>query len=695
VEVTKILERVTLILLRLTKSKVLISIVLVALILTVSLPGFTSIGSAQPAERVPVIIGFRNFKDDKSVGDQGGEIKYSYGYIRAIAASVPPQAIDALQRNPNVAYVETDFKVYALQQPIPWGIAKIRAPEVWVTGNKGTGIKVAIVDTGIDTTHLDLKVVGGATFVAGTSSYNDDNGHGTHCAGIVAALDNDIGVVGVAPEAALYAVKVLDRSGSGYLSDVIAGIEWCIKNGMQVVSMSFGSTSDSTSLHAECDKAYSANIVLMAAAGNSGPGANTIGYPAKYSSVIAVGATDSSDVVASWSSRGPELSVTAPGVNVYSTYKGGTYATLSGTSMACPHVAGTVALILAKAAHTPVEVRGILQKTAVDLGPLGWDSTYGYGRIDAYAAATTGTTPDFSISATPSTLPIKAGASGSSTITVTSLNGFSGAVSLGASAPNGFTATLSPSSLTVAPGGSYSSTLSITVPSTAVAGPYTVMVTGASGSLTHSATVTVNVQTVPLAPQNLKATSGNAQTMLSWSAPSSDGGSAITNYNIYRGTASGGETWITTIGNTLTYTDTGLTNGVTYYYQVEAVNSVGTSLPSNEVSATPSIPTAKTMSVTVSTNKATYSRGSYVTITCTVKDSTTGNGLQGASVGVTVYYPNGSVAWTGSGTTDSSGRVRFSYRIGGSASKGTYKVVATASLTGYQTGTGQTTFKVV
>jgi subtilisin len=673
------------------ESKVGIGIVLAALILVISFSGFTSIASAQTAERVSVIIGFRGFNDAESVRAHGGVIKHSYEYIRAIAASVPPQALDALQRNPNVAYVETDFEVYALLQPIPWGIAKIRAPEVWATGNEGTGIKVAIVDTGIDTTHPDLNVVGGATFVAGTSSYNDDNGHGTHCAGIVAALNNELGVVGVAPGAALYAVKVLNRLGSGYVSDVISGIEWCISNGMQVVSMSFGSTSDSTSLHAECDKAYSANIVLVAAAGNNGPGSNTVTYPAKYSSVIAVGATDSSDVVASWSSRGPELSVTAPGVNILSTYKGGVYATMSGTSMACPHVAGTVALILANAAHTPAEVRDILQKTAVDLGTIGWDSAYGYGRIDAYAASAPATA-DFSISASPSALTIPAGASESSTITVKSLNEFSSTVSLITSAPPGLSVDPILFSLEVASGESASSTLSITASSATAAGTYTVTVTGTSGSLSHSATVTVNVPTVPSAPQNLKATAGDAKVTLSWSAPSSDGGSAITNYNIYRHIALGSETLLTTIGNVLTYTDTSVTNGQTYYYQVTAVNSVGESVRSNEASVTPS--SVKTLSVTIVTDKATYSRGSNVRITVTVKDRTTGNGLQGASVKVTVYYPSGSVAWTGSGTTDSSGTVRFNYRLGWSAPRGTYKVVATASLTGYQQGTGQTTFNV-
>jgi len=571
----------------LTKSKA----VLIAFILTITFSGIGTIATAQPLEMASVIIGFNGSSDADSIRARGGTIKYSYQYIQAIAASIPSQAINLLQTIPSVAYVETDYKVTALQQQTPWGIAKIGAPTVWATGNKGTGIKVAILDTGIDTSHPDLKVLGGATFVAGTTSYNDDNGHGTHCAGIVAALNNGIGVVGVAPETALYAVKVLDSTGSGYISNIISGIEWSISNGMQVISMSFGSTFDSTSFHAECDKAYNAGIVLVAAAGNNGPGANTVIYPAKYSSVIAVGATDSNDVVASWSSRGSELSVTAPGASIYSTYKGGAYATMSGTSMACPHATGTVALILAKAAHTPAEVKAILQSTAKDLGSTGWDSTYGYGRIDAYAASI------------------------------------------------------------------------------------------ASG-----------VQTVPSPPQNLKATAGDAKITLSWSTPSTNGGSPITGYKIYKGTASGTETFLTTLGNVLTFEDTSVTNGQTYYYKVTAVNGIGESTKSNEAYATPS--SLKTLKVVVTTEKATYSRGSNARITVIVKDGTTENGLPGASVKLTVYYPSGSVAWTRTGTTDPTGTVQFTYTIGWTARKGTYKVTATASLTGYQTETGQTTFKV-
>jgi len=549
-----------------------------AILLILLVPFSASIVTAQPAEKIPVIIGFREFQDAALVRSHGGEIKYVYEYILAIAASLPPPAIDALKKNPNVDYVEADFEVYALTQTTPWGIQKIRAPEVWATGNKGTGIKVAILDTGIDIKHPDLKVVGGVSYVWYTlGNYNDDNGHGTHCAGIVAALDNGIGVVGVAPEAALYAVKVLDMYGSGYLSDVNYGIEWCITYGMQVISMSFGSASDSISLHQECDKAYNSGIVLVAAAGNSGPGENTIAYPAKYSSVIAVGATDSNDVVASFSSRGPELSVVAPGVNIYSTYKGSTYKTLSGTSMACPHVTGTVALILRKAAHTPAEVRGILQKTAVDLGPTGWDSAYGYGRIDAYAA------------------------------------------------------------------------VQKAVPSS---------------------------PTVPSAPQNLQATAGNGQVTLTWSAPASDGGSTITQYKIYRGTSSGGESFFDSVsGTTLTYTNTELTNGVTYYYQVTAVNSVGESPPSNEASATPTAPST-TQTMHVSSIKMWYQKVApyyIIYMKVTVVD-TSNSPVSGATVYLTLTLPSGSTA-SGSGVTGTDGTVTFVY--GPTKKTGTYTSTVT------------------
>ncbi|MGD2250738.1 MAG: S8 family peptidase [Candidatus Methanofastidiosia archaeon] len=251
------------------------------------------------------------------------------------------------------------------------------------------------MDTGIDMDHPDLQanIKGGFNAIVPARKYkdpnnfDDDHGHGSHCAGIVAAVDNDIGVVGVAPEAWLYGVKVLDGSGSGYTSDCIEGIEWCTNNGMEVISMSWGSYDDDQALHDTIDAAWNAGAVLVAAAGNEGY-ENPDLYPAGYSSVMAISATDSSDNVTSWSNYGSEIEVAAPGASIYSTCKNGGYDTMSGTSMACPHVSGVAALILAVTNYSNSQVRNEIQSTAEDLGASGWDPYYGYGLVDAEAAVT-------------------------------------------------------------------------------------------------------------------------------------------------------------------------------------------------------------------------------------------------------------------------------------------------------------------
>ena len=226
----------------------------------------------------------------------------------------------------------------------------------------------------------------------------DDNGHGTHCAGIIAAVDNDIGVIGVAPEANLYSLKMLDSTGSGYSSDLIAAIEWAIQthedadsaNDIQIISMSLGSDSGVTALETACSQAYAHGILLVAAAGNDGNIGgigDTVDYPGAYNSVIAVAATDSTDKRASFSSTGPAVELAAPGVNIYSTYQGG-YASLSGTSMACPHVVGTAALVLAaNPSFTNDNIRDRLAQTATDLGTFGRDNLYGFGIVNAETAA--------------------------------------------------------------------------------------------------------------------------------------------------------------------------------------------------------------------------------------------------------------------------------------------------------------------
>lgn len=245
------------------------------------------------------------------------------------------------------------------------------------------GVKVAIIDTGIDYTHPDLKAnyKGGYDFVNDDSYPMDDNGHGTHVAGTIAALDNDIGVIGVAPDADLYAYKTLNRRGRGLISDINAAIDQAITDDMDIISMSLGG-GYSESQESLCKKAYDAGIVIVAAAGNE---AGDVIYPAAYSSVIAVSATDYNDIITYFSNFGDEVDLAAPGVNIYSTYLGGRYATLSGTSMATPHVTGTVALLLSTGAGEwdPAKVRSQLQSTATDLGAEEYDYYYGHGLVNA------------------------------------------------------------------------------------------------------------------------------------------------------------------------------------------------------------------------------------------------------------------------------------------------------------------------
>jgi subtilisin len=318
-----------------------------------------------------------------------------------VTASLTDTEIDALKKNANVAAVEEDGMCYALEQlvvegqpsvqaeTIPAGIAQIKAPAAWDC-SRGKAIKVAVLDTGIHGAHPDLvaNYKGGISFVPGESSPMDFNRHGTHCAGTIGAAINGSGVVGVAPAAYLYAVKVLSASGSGNWSWLIAGIDWCIKNGMRVLSMSLGGSAAPTALEAMCNAAWNRGLLLVAAAGNSGPGMGTVGVPAKYASVIAVSAIDGSNLIAGFSSRGAEVELCAPGVNVLSTIPGGGYGTLSGTSMACPHVSG--AAVVAWGAHryaNNVTIRRLLAWTSDNLGIPGRDPLYGYGRVDVEQAA--------------------------------------------------------------------------------------------------------------------------------------------------------------------------------------------------------------------------------------------------------------------------------------------------------------------
>lgn len=358
---------------------------------------------------------------DKSTGLEklGGKVTKDLPLINAVVADFPAKTPDiTILSAPNIAAVEEDLVIkwieeapqplplsyintalagikagnYSLSVPapeaprlavdakeIPWGVKRVNAPAAWNT-TLGRGVKVGVIDTGIDYTHPDLKAnyAGGYNALDASKTPMDDNGHGTHVAGTIGAAADGQGVAGVAPGVSLYAVKVLSAQGSGSYSAIIDGIQWAVNNKLNVVNMSLGSPQGSDALRKAVEAAYKAGVTLVMAAGNdSGP----VNYPAKYPQSIAVSASDSSDKIARFSSRGAEIAVIAPGVAINSTYMGGIYKSLSGTSMASPHVAGLAALAVSRGARTPAAVRAALQKAAVSIGLQ--PAEEGAGLVDA------------------------------------------------------------------------------------------------------------------------------------------------------------------------------------------------------------------------------------------------------------------------------------------------------------------------
>ena len=361
--------------------------------------------------RLDVLILFASHPDaaeQDEVRRLGGNVRHAYRIVPALAANLPEAAIEALRRNPRVIAVDEDVEITAsdLELDNSWGVKHIEAGTVHATGNRGAGVTVAVIDSGIDYGHPELAAnyAAGHDFVNGDLDPLDDNGHGTHVAGTIAAADNDddTSVVGVAPEANLIALKVLGASGSGSFSSVVAALDWLVEYkelypGEYVANHSYSSALDpGLTVVMAFHNAYAAGILHVAAAGNTGNCAGKgggIGFPALYESVISVAAVDDTNARACFSSVGPDAELSAPGVGILSTALGGGYALGSGTSMASPHVTGVAALVMS-GGITDVntngrindDVRTALNATAQDLGVAGRDTWYGYGLVDAVAA---------------------------------------------------------------------------------------------------------------------------------------------------------------------------------------------------------------------------------------------------------------------------------------------------------------------
>jgi len=364
-------------------------------------------GTNTPDQYIVVLkpkTGVAQVQKEAEVKEKGVEVLDTYGHALngfLVRIANNQQALDMLQRDPEILAVERDQTVHTFGEgELPEIGRGIQSSQIMPTGFNGVdadlssqavgnrigtvNADIGILDTGVDLTHPDLNVFRQQTFISGTSSANDDNGHGTHVAGIAAAKDNGIGSVGIAPGARLWAIKVLDRTGSGSISTILKGIDYITQhaNEIDVVNLSFGCECTSSALDTALKNSVAAGVTYVVAAGNSHKNALTFS-PANNPNVIAVSAIADSDgkcgargsstnygkddYFASFSNYGSVIDMSAPGVNIFSTYKGGTYATASGTSMAAPHVTGAAALYKAL---QPAAAPSVVANGLINLGSM-------------------------------------------------------------------------------------------------------------------------------------------------------------------------------------------------------------------------------------------------------------------------------------------------------------------------------------
>lgn len=314
--------------------------------------------------------------------------------VNASVVELTPSQLEQFQNDPAVQYIEEDVKRYLMDVPsiqaqsTPYGITMVQANQV--SDINATNTKVCVIDTGYHLSHADLPNTGVSGFAfSGHGTWNSDgNGHGTHVAGTMVALNNADGVIGVLPsaKAGVHIVKIFNNSGNWTTaSNLIQAIQSCKDAGAKVVNMSLGGGSSSTTEQTAMTNFYNGGMLLIAAAGNAGN--TSLSYPASYDAVVSVAAVDSSRNLASFSQRNAQVELAGPGVAVNSTWNNGGYNSISGTSMASPHVAGVAALVWSNHPQcTAPQIRSALNRTAQDRGTAGRDTSFGFGIVQAKAA---------------------------------------------------------------------------------------------------------------------------------------------------------------------------------------------------------------------------------------------------------------------------------------------------------------------